>query len=228
MTEKRRASCPPCPWQPTSARPAWEALALRVAPAACGARMATEMGRALQLRAASYDMEAGDLSGGNQQKVAIGKWLSTKPADDAPGRAHPRNRCRGEARDLPAHERVDHAGISILLVTSEMPELLAMSDRIVVMHRGVITAELPPGGNRRGCPGGCHGQGEWGRKWPVKQARSCAVIWAGRGGRRRGSPVHLAGPDQLGGEGVPRASPRSSPRRHFQRGRRVLQDRDAP
>ena len=48
-------------------------------------RVASEMGRALQLRAASLDMEVGELSGGNQQKVAIGKWLSTRPAGHAPG-----------------------------------------------------------------------------------------------------------------------------------------------
>ncbi|HVO38787.1 MAG TPA: sugar ABC transporter ATP-binding protein [Spirochaetia bacterium] len=106
------------------------------------ARLATEMGRALQLRAASYDMEAGDLSGGNQQKVAIGKWLCTHPRImllDEPTRGI----------DVGAKHEIYQLmnewtarGISILLVTSEMPELLAMSDRIIVMHRGRITAEL--------------------------------------------------------------------------------------
>ncbi len=105
-------------------------------------RMASEMGRALQLRAASLDMEVGDLSGGNQQKVAIGKWLSTSPRImllDEPTRGI----------DVGAKHEIYQLmnewtaqGISILLVTSEMPELLAMSDRIIVMHRGIITAEL--------------------------------------------------------------------------------------
>jgi ribose transport system ATP-binding protein len=105
-------------------------------------RMATGMGRTLQLRAASYDMDVGDLSGGNQQKVAIGKWLSTDPLImllDEPTRGI----------DVGAKHEIYQLmnewtarGISILLVTSEMPELLAMSDRIIVMHRGIITAEF--------------------------------------------------------------------------------------
>ncbi|HTP59746.1 MAG TPA: sugar ABC transporter ATP-binding protein, partial [Spirochaetia bacterium] len=106
------------------------------------ARMAAEMGRTLQLRAASLDMEVGDLSGGNQQKVAIGKWLSTSPRVlllDEPTRGIDVG-AKHEIYQL-MNEWTAH-GISILLVTSEMPELLAMSDRIIVMHRGVITAEL--------------------------------------------------------------------------------------
>lgn len=105
-------------------------------------RVASEMGKALQLRAASLEMEVGDLSGGNQQKVAIGKWLTTNPRImllDEPTRGI----------DVGAKHEIYQLmnewtarGISILLVTSEMPELLAMSDRIIVMHRGVITAEL--------------------------------------------------------------------------------------
>ena len=100
------------------------------------------MGKALQLRAASLEMEVGDLSGGNQQKVAIGKWLTTNPRImllDEPTRGI----------DVGAKHEIYQLmnqwtgqGISILLVTSEMPELLAMSDRIIVMHRGVITAEF--------------------------------------------------------------------------------------
>ncbi len=105
-------------------------------------RAATEMGRALQLRAASLDMEVGELSGGNQQKVAIGKWLTTNPRImllDEPTRGidvGAKHEIYQLMNDWTAH------GICILLVTSEMPELLAMSDRIVVMHRGAITAEL--------------------------------------------------------------------------------------
>ena len=105
-------------------------------------RMAADMGRTLQLRAASYDMEAGDLSGGNQQKVAIGKWLSTSPRImllDEPTRGIDVG-AKHEIYQL--MNELTTRGISILLVTSEMPELLAMSDRIIVMHRGIITAEF--------------------------------------------------------------------------------------
>jgi len=105
-------------------------------------RITAEMGQALQLRAASVDMEVGDLSGGNQQKVAIGKWLTTNPRImllDEPTRGIDVG-AKHEIYQL-MNEWTAH-GISILLVTSEMPELLAMSDRIIVMHRGTITAEL--------------------------------------------------------------------------------------
>jgi len=100
------------------------------------------MGRALRIKAASYDMEVGDLSGGNQQKVVIGKWLAVEPKIlllDEPTRGI----------DVGAKHEIyqlmnewTKRGIAILLITSEMPELLALSDRIMVMHRGRITAEL--------------------------------------------------------------------------------------
>lgn len=105
-------------------------------------QVAMQMGKALQLRAASYDMDVGDLSGGNQQKVAIGKWLATNPRVlllDEPTRGIDVG-AKHEIYQL--MNRWTSQGIAILLVTSEMPELLAMSDRIVVMHRGAVTAEL--------------------------------------------------------------------------------------
>ncbi len=104
-------------------------------------KVATEHGRALNLRAASLDMKVAELSGGNQQKVALAKWLQTGPRLlllDEPTRGV----------DVGAKHEVyqlmnewTSQGIAIILITSEMPELLAMSDRIVVMHRGQITAE---------------------------------------------------------------------------------------
>ena len=100
-----------------------------------------ELGRSLNLRAASLEMNAAELSGGNQQKVALAKWLQTGPRLmllDEPTRGV----------DVGAKHEVyqlmnewTSQGIAIILITSEMPELLAMSDRIVVMHRGRITAE---------------------------------------------------------------------------------------
>ncbi len=103
---------------------------------------AVEMGRTLGLRAASYEMDVANLSGGNQQKVAIGKWLNTKPSImllDEPTRGV----------DVVAKQEIyrlmvswSSQGIAILLITSEMPELLAMSDRIIVMHRGVVTSQF--------------------------------------------------------------------------------------
>ncbi len=106
---------------------------------------AGEMARTLHLRAASLDMEVGELSGGNQQKVAFAKWVLTRPKVlllDEPTRGVD----IGAKREI--YELMDQwtaEGIAILLVTSEMPELLAMSDRIVVMHRGGVTAHFDRG-----------------------------------------------------------------------------------
>jgi ABC-type sugar transport system ATPase subunit len=101
----------------------------------------TGLSRSLNLRAASLEMEVGELSGGNQQKVALAKWLQTEPQVfllDEPTRGV----------DVGAKQDVYQLmnewtaqGIAIILITSEMPELLAMSDRILVMHRGQVTAE---------------------------------------------------------------------------------------
>ncbi|MCX8109061.1 MAG: sugar ABC transporter ATP-binding protein [Verrucomicrobiae bacterium] len=96
----------------------------------------------VSLRAASLDMEVEWLSGGNQQKVAIAKWLQTNPRLlmlDEPTRGID----VGAKREI--YQLIDSLtkqGIAILLITSELPELLAMSDRIVVLHRGRVTAHF--------------------------------------------------------------------------------------
>ncbi|HOW89773.1 MAG TPA: sugar ABC transporter ATP-binding protein [Elusimicrobiales bacterium] len=100
---------------------------------------------ALRIKASGGRQEVGTLSGGNQQKVALAKWLETGPRImllDEPTRGV----------DIGAkHEIYRHMnewtkrGISILLITSEMPELLGLSDRIIVMHRGEMTAEFGRG-----------------------------------------------------------------------------------
>lgn len=90
----------------------------------------------------SLDQEVQTLSGGNQQKIVLAKWLETRPKVlllDEPtigvdvGAKH-------EIYALMNKWTSD--GLAILLITSELPELLAMSDRIMVMHRGRITAEF--------------------------------------------------------------------------------------
>ncbi|MFZ0828856.1 MAG: sugar ABC transporter ATP-binding protein [Verrucomicrobiia bacterium] len=96
----------------------------------------------MQLRAASLDVEVNALSGGNQQKVALAKWLQIRPRLlllDEPTRGI----------DIAAKREIYQLmnqwtaqGIAILLITSEMPELLTLSDRIVVLHRGQVTAEF--------------------------------------------------------------------------------------
>ncbi len=97
----------------------------------------------LDIRASSSFQEVGTLSGGNQQKVVLAKWLETKPRVlllDEPtigvdvGAKHEIYALMNE---------LTSAGLSIMLVTSELPELLAMSDRILVLHRGRVQALLP-------------------------------------------------------------------------------------
>ena len=101
-----------------------------------------EATKPLQLRAASLDMPVRELSGGNQQKVVIAKWLRTDPCFlllDEPTRGID----VGAKREIYALLNAWTArGMGILLITSEMPELLAMSDRIIVLHRGRLIREL--------------------------------------------------------------------------------------
>jgi ribose transport system ATP-binding protein len=106
---------------------------------------AAETTALMRLRAASLDLEAGALSGGNQQKLAVAKWLQTRPRVlllDEPTRGID-VAAKREIYQLMDQWTAD--GIAILLITSEMPELLSLSDRIVVLHRGQITAEFPRG-----------------------------------------------------------------------------------
>jgi len=94
------------------------------------------------LRGADMTLEVDSLSGGNQQKVALAKWLQIGPKLlmlDEPTRGID----IGAKRQI--YELISQwaaSGIALILTTSEMPELLALSDRIVVMHRGRVTAEL--------------------------------------------------------------------------------------
>lgn len=97
---------------------------------------------ALHLNAASLEMPVGALSGGNQQKVALAKWLQTHPKVlllDEPTRGVD----VGAKQEI--YQLIDQwatAGMAILLISTEMPELLALSDRVLVMHRGQITARF--------------------------------------------------------------------------------------
>jgi inositol transport system ATP-binding protein len=100
--------------------------------------------RALSIKASSPHQEIVALSGGNQQKVMIGKALLTKPDIlilDEPTRGI------DIGAKMEIHElirRLARGGKAILMISSEMPEILALSDRIVVMRSGAISAELDP------------------------------------------------------------------------------------
>ena len=83
-----------------------------------------------------------ELSGGNQQKVVLSKWLMTKPRIiilDEPTRGIDVG-AKAEVHRLMGALAVQ--GIAILMISSELPEILAMSDRVLVMREGRLVAEL--------------------------------------------------------------------------------------
>ena len=96
----------------------------------------------LAIRTPSLRSEVSTLSGGNQQKVILAKWLLSGPSIfllDEPTRGID---VGAKAEIYSLMNRWASEGKGILLITSELPELLAMSDRILVMHRGRVTAEF--------------------------------------------------------------------------------------
>jgi ribose transport system ATP-binding protein len=110
----------------------------RAAEVALGRRQVDE----LRVKTPSLSQRVVLLSGGNQQKVVLGKWLA---ADvdvllmDEPTRGVDVG-ARQEIYELV--NRLTAAGAGVLLISSELPEVLGMSDRILVLHRGRVTAEL--------------------------------------------------------------------------------------
>ena len=96
----------------------------------------------MRLRAASLEHPVSTLSGGNQQKVILAKWLGTAPKVlllDEPTRGIDIN-AKNEIYAL--IDELAHAGLAVIMVSSELPEILALSDRIIVMCEGRKTAEF--------------------------------------------------------------------------------------
>ena len=98
--------------------------------------------RDLNIRTASAKTAVSTLSGGNQQKVVLGKWLNTQPSLlilDEPTRGIDVG-AKTEVR-----QKIDALagnGMAVLLISSDLPEIMGMSDRILVMRNGRIVAEL--------------------------------------------------------------------------------------
>jgi rhamnose transport system ATP-binding protein len=96
----------------------------------------------LRIKAPSVTTEVGALSGGNQQKVALARWLSIEPAIlvlDEPTQGvdvGSKSEIHAIIQDLA--ER----GLAIIMISSELPEILGMSDRIAVMHAGTVSGIL--------------------------------------------------------------------------------------
>jgi ribose transport system ATP-binding protein len=105
-------------------------------------RTARAQGKSLSIRTPSEMTPVVSLSGGNQQKVVLGKWLSMAPAlviFDEPTRGIDVG-AKGEIYRL-MRELADR-GVAILMISSDMEEVLGVSDRIAVMHEGRINGTL--------------------------------------------------------------------------------------
>lgn len=101
-----------------------------------------EMCSRLRVKSPDDTYRAGNLSGGNQQKVVLGKWLSLKPKVlllDEPTRGIDVG-AKQEIYQL--MDQLAAQGIAVLFVSSEMEEIIGMSDRVLVMHEGCMTGEL--------------------------------------------------------------------------------------
>lgn len=96
----------------------------------------------LKIKLANIDILAGSLSGGNQQKVVIGKWLSRKSRVvifDEPTRGVD---VAAKVEIYNIMNKLKQQGIGVLFVSSELPEVMGIADRIIVMCDGRITGEL--------------------------------------------------------------------------------------
>jgi rhamnose transport system ATP-binding protein len=104
--------------------------------------LAGKMMRELAIKAAGWSTRAGELSGGNQQKVALGRWLASEPKVlvlDEPTQGVD----VGAKAELHRMIReLAQRGLGILMISSDLPEILGMSDRIAVLRGGRLVAML--------------------------------------------------------------------------------------
>jgi len=104
--------------------------------------VADEWATTLQLKHSGLDEPVEQLSGGNQQKVVLGKWLATKPrllVIDEPTRGIDVG-TKAEVHRLLSDLAAE--GLAVLMVSSELPEVLGMADRVLVMREGRLMQEL--------------------------------------------------------------------------------------
>jgi ribose transport system ATP-binding protein len=105
-------------------------------------RAVNRMVEDIQIRPADPEILAESLSGGNQQKVVVGKWLLTNPKlviFDEPTRGidvGAKAEIYQRIRDL------TYDGVGVVMASSELPELVGMSDRILVFHEGRVAGEV--------------------------------------------------------------------------------------
>ena len=101
--------------------------------------VATDYAKRLEVKAAGIDYDVQTLSGGNQQKVVLAKWLASNPSIlilDEPTKGI------DVATKSAVHAIVSGLaaqGLAVIMVSSELPEIMGMTDRVVVMHEGVVS-----------------------------------------------------------------------------------------
>ena len=109
-------------------------------------KLIDEFRRLLRIRMAGPNQEAGNLSGGNQQKVVLARWLALRPKIlivDEPTRGIDVG-SKVEVHNLLFD--LAKSGIAVVVISSELPEILAISDRIVTMREGRVTGEISRAG----------------------------------------------------------------------------------
>jgi len=105
-------------------------------------KITDEYGKNIEIKASGWEQLVENLSGGNQQKVVLAKWIATKPRIlimDEPTKGI------DVATKATVHKFISELtkkGIAIILISSELPEILGMSNNIIVMHEGIITAKF--------------------------------------------------------------------------------------
>lgn len=101
-----------------------------------------EYGKYIEIKASGWEQLVENLSGGNQQKVVLAKWIATKPRIlimDEPTKGI------DVATKATVHNFISELakkGIAIILISSELPEIIGMSNNVIVMHEGIITAKF--------------------------------------------------------------------------------------
>ena len=96
----------------------------------------------LKIKTPSVETVASSLSGGNQQKIVLAKWLSLNPSVilfDEPTRGVD---VGAKAEIYQLMRRLAASGVAILMISSDMEEILGNSDRVAVMHEGRVTGVL--------------------------------------------------------------------------------------
>ncbi len=106
-------------------------------------KIANEYKGSLNIKTPSVEQKVSNLSGGNQQKVSLGKWLFVKPNIlilDEPTRGID---VGAKYEIYTIMNKLVQQGMSIIMISSELPEILGMSDRVYIVSAGKISGEMP-------------------------------------------------------------------------------------